>query len=341
MSPGFAPAAPQVANAELIPEHLRQALSESWHKEQPPRVVTFYSLLDVFVVGEGLVFDRDLNLYQPSITQLSPAALDEAAELLQGHLQNGNVERIEGPLLLCGKAGLNNYGHWLAEMLPRVHVSAPWIDLKGGWRVLVPKVYPWMRRVIEDSLDLLSVGAERRILNYGQPCQVSELVFIEGLSRHGEYFSPLILDAIDRIAAQVPAGPDAKVWMTREGETRSLLNEAEANQQIEAAGWRVVHPGRISFREQVVIAKGACHMAGVNGAGLSNLVFMAPGGALKSFVPAVMPDIFYWQLSAHRGLFYREVRSLQLHNHQSPTLWDAPLTISISEVIAELACLST
>ena len=193
-----------------------------------------------------------------------------------------------------------------------------------------------MQAVVEDSLDLLGAGTDRRVLNDGQPCEVSDLVFIEGLSRHGEYFSPLILDAMDRIAAQVLAGPDAKVWITREGETRSLLNEAEANRRIEAAGWRVVHPGRISFREQVALAKGARHMAGVNGAGLSNLLFMVPGGALTSFVPAVMPDIFYWQLSAHRGLSYREVRSLQLYDRGGPTLWDAPLTISIPEIMAEL-----
>ena len=340
VSPGFAAAAPHVANADLIPEHLRQALSKSWHKEQPPRAVTFYSLLDVFVVGEGLVFDRDLNLFQPSITQLSPAAVDEAFELLQDRLRNGTVERLKGPLLLCGKAGLNNYGHWLAEMLPRVHVSAPWIDLEDGWRVLVPKVYPWMQAVVEDSLDLLGAGAGRRVLSDGGPCEVSDLVFIEGLSQHGDYFSPLVIGAMDRVAASMPAGPDTKLWITRDGELRSLLNEAEANMRIEAAGWRVVHPGQISFREQVILAKGARHMTGVNGAGLSNLVFMPPGGTLTSFVPAVMPDVFYWQLSFHRGLAYREIRSTQFHELGGPTPWDAPLAISIDDVLRHLTQVS-
>ncbi len=336
LSPGFAYAPPDVTHEALIDPSIRPGLTATWSRAEPPRVTAFHSVPDVYVVGEGLVFDREQRLLQPSVTQTPPAMVEAAAATLRAAVQAGTVVPHAGPLVLCGKAGLNNYGHWLAEMLPRAFLSLPWIGLDHGWRVLVPQTYPWMRAVIEDSLDLLGAGAGKRVLGDGSPCHVSELVMLTGMTEHGQYFSPLVLGAMDRIAATVPAGAPERLWISRAGERRCLLDEERAQERIAAAGWTVVHPGRLGFREQVALAKGARHMAGVNGAGLANLLFMRRGGSVTSFVPAVMPDIFYWQLANHRGLRYREVRSLQAHELGGPTIWDAPLTIPLDEVLRQL-----
>ena len=335
-SPGFTVPPPQVLHPELMPPELLAAMRASWAAPRAGAMVEFHSLVDVYVVGEGLVFTRDFELLGPSVTQTPPDAVAQAEVRLREAVAAGTVARHEGPLVLCGKAGLNNYGHWLVEMLPRAGLSMRWIEMAGGWRVLVPLVYPWMAGVVADSLDLLGVGESRRVFARGEPSFVSELVFIEGLTRHGEYFSPLVLETMDRIAAQVAPAPYPLVWITREGDKRSLPQEAEANARIAAAGWHVAHPGRIGFREQVALGQGAREMAGVNGAGLSNLLFMAAGSGLTTFMPSAMPDIFYWQLAAHRGVRYREVRSAILPGHGGATGWDGPLGISVEEVLEEL-----
>jgi len=337
LSPGFKAIPPEVDGFELVPPHLAVPLTHEWRKDREPRTVQFHSLVDVFVVGEGIVFDRHLNIIQASVTQHSDAVIDKARELLAHHLHEGTVQRHGGPLLLLGKAGLNNYGHWLAEMLPLAYLSRKWLLQDGGWRALVPMVYHWMAGPITESLDLLDVTSERRILGNGLPCHVSELVFVVGFTRHGDYFSPLITEAMDEIAARVPASNHARLWITRVGEARSLLDEGTCNRKIAAAGWTIVHPGTISFTKQVSLARGARCMAGVNGAGLANLLFMRPGSSLLSFVPAVMFDLYYWQLALHRGILYREVRSTQQHENGGPTLWDAPLTIPIDAVLTQLA----
>ena len=81
-------------------------------------------------------------------------------------------------------------------------------------------------------------------------------------------------------------------------------------------------------------------MAGVNGAGLANLMFMRPGGTLTSFVPALMPDLFYFQFCVHRLLTYREIRSEQTHELGGSTVWDAPLNIPIEDVLSHLRAIT-
>lgn len=336
-TPGFSLAAPEIVHPELIPPPLMQALAAQWARVHDGHVVTFHSVPDVFVVGEGIVFDRSLNLLAASRTQHSAATIQAARQALIEANRSATVPSHKGPLLLCGKAGLNNYGHWLAEMLPLVYLSRQWLLAEGGWRVLVPQVYPWMANVIDESLSLLGVDAAKRLLNDGRPCHVQELVMVNGLTQHGTYFSPLVIEAMDAVAAQIEPAPDQRLWISRAHDPRRLIDEETVNQRIADLGWRVVHPGQMGFRAQVAAAKGARHMAGVNGAGLANLVFMRPGGTVTSFVPSVMPDIFYWQFSGHRGLTYRETRSGLRDDVVSETGWDAPLTIPVDEVLATLS----
>ena len=335
-SPGFGVVAPAIVHRELVAPSLLEALTPTWTTGRGPHLIEFHSLRDVYVVGEGLVFDKNLSLLAPSITQTEAGTIERAHLALREALAADHVGSLAGPLLLCGKAGLNNYGHWLVEMLPMAELGAHWLALENGWRVLVPQVYPWMRGVIEESLDLVGVPAGRRVFNTGQPCRVSELVFVEGMTRHGQFLSPLVLRAMDRIAGQIEAGEAGNVWVTREDSLRQLRGEAAANERIAALGWRVVSPGRMTFREQVAMARGARHMAGVNGAGLTNLVFMGAGGTVTTFVPAKMPDIFFWQLCLHRGLGYQEIRSDLVEGQEGATSWDGPLTIPIEEVLGHL-----
>ena len=336
VSPGFSVAPPPIINSHLIPPHIAAYLRDGCNASHPPREVRFHSVRDAFVVNEGLVFDRDLNLIEPSITQTPQADVDAAFHALKAARCAGLIDYHIGPALLCGKAGLNNYGHFLGEMLPLVWLSRQWVQQLGGWKVLVPRVYAWMNPVVTGALELLDVRPEQRILRDGRPCHVDELVLVTGLTHHGHYYSPLVTQAMDDIGARVPALSYAKLWMSRAGELRSLFQEAEQHQKLEAAGWTIIRPGTLTFREQIAVAKGAHHMAGVNGAGLANLMFMRPGGTLTTFVPALMPDLFYCQFCTHRSLTYREIRSEQIHELGGSTVWDAPLNIPIENVLSHL-----
>ena len=193
VSPGFSAAPPPIINSHLIPHGIAAYLNDGWNASHPSREIRFHSLRDVFVADEGLVFDRDLNLFEPSITQTAQPVIDAAFNALKAARSTGLIDCHTGPALLCGKAGLNNYGHFLGEMLPLVWLSRQWVQLPRGWKVLVPLVYAWMKPVVTEALDLLDVRPEQRILGDGRPCHVDELVLVTGLTQHGHYYSPLVL----------------------------------------------------------------------------------------------------------------------------------------------------
>jgi capsular polysaccharide biosynthesis protein len=121
--------------------------------------------------------------------------------------------------------------------------------------------------------------------------------------------------------------------VSRLGEKRALLCEAEINEQLAGQGWKVMLPRNMTLREQIAACKGARVLAGVNGAGLTNMAFMPSGGSVTSLVPAHMPDLFFWALAFNRRLAFHEVRSLTLPAEEVGIAWDVALTISADEVI--------
>jgi capsular polysaccharide biosynthesis protein len=85
------------------------------------------------------------------------------------------------------------------------------------------------------------------------------------------------------------------------------VNEAEVLELLTERGFTVVDPGALSVAEQIRACAGASIIVGAHGAGLTNLMFAAPGAAVVELFPGghVLPDC-YWTLSRSvPGLEYR------------------------------------
>ena len=312
-------------------------MAPSWDTRRfPEREVRFHALPDVFVVGEGLLFDRALELVEPSRTQHSPAEVAAERTRLQAALAGGVVPEDRGTTLLCQKRGMANYGHWLIELLPIAHLALPWLRDRL-WTVLVPHLAGGMGAVVADSLAAIGVPARAVRLGDGAPRHLEEAILAEGLTSHGYVVSPPVMDCMDAVMAGVAADAPAPVWVSRDGRDRCLWNEAEVERVLAALGWRVLRPESMPLRAQVAAFRGARAVAGVHGAGLTGLVFAPPGTPVTSFIPAAMPDTFFWLLSALRGHRYREVRAPHDWAPQGKPAYDAALVLSLAQVLAELA----
>lgn len=146
----------------------------------------------------------------------------------------------------------------------------------------------------------------------------------------------MITECLDRLGADVPAYPSKGVWFSRTGDTRTLANEPEVAETLAREGWLVIPPGALSLMQQIAIAKGTPRIAGVNGAGLTNLVFAAPGTSITAFMPALMPDVFFWMLAGFKRQPYVEVRCRQDLDPKSPTGWNALLRLPTADVLGHL-----
>ena len=327
---------PKVSYAELMPDSVRKAQTRIWGTFRPKQTVQVHRLSNVYVVGQGLAFNTRGEVYDVTTAKTPTTEVRAAADLLKIRLHQAPPPRHYGAHLLCGQAGLYNYGHWLVEMLPAAFVLQTKTSLQD-WKVYVPKIYPWMASVVRDSLDLLQIEAPRRIEGDGEPAWFEELIVVSGMSQQGSFYLPVTAKCLQAIATGIESDGSDKVWVSRLGEKRALLCEAEINERLTGQGWKVMLPRNMTLREQIAACKGARVMAGVNGAGLTNMAFMPSGGRVTSLIPAHMPDLFFWALAVNRRLAFHEVRSPTLPPEEIGIAWDVALTISAEKVMKLIA----
>lgn len=336
-SPGFTTRPPVVRNRTLVPAAVLDQMAFAWNsRAYPARDVVLRRVQNAYVLGEGLVFDQDFAVVPASVTQHAPAEVDAAAARLRAAAAAGGIPTLPGTTLLCVKRGAANYGHWMYEMLPVAWLGRTQLRA-GEWRALVPGAEGRLGAAVRDALGLLGVPPGQVATLASAPQHVEEILIVEGLTAHGRYISPLVVDCLADLAGGIAPGDAERLWVSRAGESRSFWNEAELCAVLAASGWTVCQPGRLPLREQVRLFKGARHVAGAAGAGLANLAFAAPGARVTSFTPAAMPETFFWLLSELCGHDYREIRSPQAERKVGYTAWDGSLVLGLPDVLACLA----
>lgn len=144
----------------------------------------------MFVAYEGLVFDGEGSLYRPSITQHSAGEIGWATEQVRAAIAEGGVDVHDLPLVLGVKRGAGNDGHWLMEMLPRLHlVLDRWRDPTIG--LLLHNVSdPQLGEVMQTSLRRLGVADTRVRVAGPWPVRVRAMILVEGMTEYGIYVSP-------------------------------------------------------------------------------------------------------------------------------------------------------
>lgn len=334
-SPPFDACYPRIVNKELIPQPILQSMEWAWNTPQfPERSIRVLRLSDVWVAKEGLVFDREGNLYRETITQHSEAEINQAHVAVLAAIERGGPAAesdTDGPVLLCKKRGIGNYGHWMMEMLPKAHIVHRHLS-ELNVRFLVAHVPGQLNDSMAFSLSMLGIDLARTRVSDDTPWRFSDLVLVDGLSEHGGYMSPLVLETADAVARNVaPVGAE-RLLVTRSATGfRRVVDEDALIARAQARGYAVVDPSLLPLPEQIALFKGAKRIVGVMGAAMTNIVFSAPGARVLNLAPAGMPDTFFWFIATLRGLEYTEVRCPQSGPVQGVMPWDTDLILSPEE----------
>ncbi len=330
-SPGFDAGYPRILNKGRIPQPILRSMEGAWStgrfSERPVRIAR---LSDVWVAKEGLVFDRDGNLYRETITQHSEAEIDQAHAAVLAAIERGGPDAepdAGGPVLLCKKRGIGNYGHWMMEMLPKAHLVHNRLPELNA-RFLVAHAPGHLNDSMAFSLSMLGIDLARTLVADDTPWRFADLVVVDGLSEHGVYMSPLALEAADAVARNVaPAGKD-RLFVTRQATGfRRVVDEDALIAHAQARGYTMVEPGLLPLPEQVALFKGATRIVGTMGAAMTNIVFAPPGASVVTLTPAGMPDTFFWFIATLRGLDYTEVRCAQDGPVRGIMPWDTDLIL--------------
>ena len=324
--------APTVFGRENMRTDFQNMYKVVWNQDRPESSIDCFVLENVVVAGEGIVFDHLGRVYSETIRESSLHDVEQCYLQVKDLLLNDSSKTIAGTALLCAKAGVRNYGHWLFEMLPLA------LLLEGccpGHDIAVPQIEnnSNMNLVIEDSLNLIGVTSDR-IKRFDGCGKFGKLIVARGFSLHGSYYSPHAIAAFDLMVKQVRGQGAERIWVSRTRTARRLADEQTVCETLATRGWTIASPEHMSLREQIALFKDAKVVAGVNGAGLTNIAFAPAGLKIISFVPQQMPDIFFWMLSQFKKQDFYEVRCVQENLGPGEFNWQCRLMLDADQTLA-------
>ncbi len=259
-------------------------------------------------LGRAHVFEGQFVLTADG-AWLAPSVVDwpgaEAAlPMLLQRVRDGGVTRLEPrgrPTVVVAKAGAQNYGHTIVEILPKlVHLGRSGLQ---DVRLLLPEGMAAFAPLITMLLDRLGIRAELAFDPRRRLTEVQDLVYFGPVSRHNTRKSETLLAWRDlvRSCLGVTPKPSRRFYIDRPGDgARSLSNAAEARAVMEQQGFETVYPGAMGFADQVALFAQASHIAGPMGAGLANTLF-APAECRVTMIDPGLADFFFWDLAALAG----------------------------------------
>ena len=97
-----------------------------------------------------------------------------------------------------------------------------------------------------------------------------------------------------------------KLYIARGEARRAVTNEAELIEKLELLGYKILHPHKVTFQEQVDALVKADFVLAPHGAGLANTVFCRPGSKVFEFGGHYISPHFR-MLSEYNQLDYRAI----------------------------------
>lgn len=211
--------------------------------------------------------------------------------------------RLEGVTLLLGSDwAAINYSHMLHDALARAHL----FEAAGGrWDAV--------DRVIAPTLD--TPGARALLALLGAPADKIVSLSEVGLWECERLIAPSFPGQRRDVAPWAvrfwrerkgppPRRPGRRVYVTRAGFTRSVVNEEEVRAVLARYGFETLAP---TVEDTSDLFREAEFVVGPHGAALCNTVFMPPGGRLLEFTPSRYPYPYFYTLSVGAGFTWGAV----------------------------------
>lgn len=256
----------------------RELLAHDFECELPP--TRLVELRGVGVTPEGMLFKAGRILPESfSSPVIMRGFLGRRRSVLKFLARNYLLRprrRAAGPYLWVVDDWSYGYFHWLADALARLYVVR---DLAPRSTLLLPRQFERME-FVRESLRLFGLGGVE-YMEEGKVYFCDRLVMPTHTAPSGNYREEVAHGLRDLFAGAYGAGPDERVYVSRgRAPKRKVANEGELLDALREFGFRVVHFEEHPFAEQVRIARGARYLVSNHGAGLTNMMFMRPGGSV-------------------------------------------------------------
>lgn len=247
------------------------------------------------VVGRGLVVDRNLRLLEAIQFQSSPRPGNASfGQILWIWLNNDMppatatppsrpLEALEplplaGTHVLIGQPGHKIFGHWLAEILPRVALAQS-LGL-GDLPLLLPDGDP---ELAGTCLSLLGLPADRlRLYDADRQMPQPETLLLPSQLFCGTHYAPIARSLLKRIAEGALAGgtvgPRRRLYVSRGGMPRGMrhANRNDLLPIVRRFGFEEIRPEELPLAEQVRTFAAASHVIAEDGSAAHLMLFSPP-----------------------------------------------------------------
>jgi capsular polysaccharide biosynthesis protein len=200
--------------------------------------------------------------------------------------------------VVLSQGGAGNYGHWLADALPRLRLlpGSP----AQGLPVLAQGSNLGLAQMTQHLLPptVPALSAWPRT-----PLRLDALWFPASCNCGPLHHCQQGLEWVRQAAWQAHPthGSGRRLFVSRDdSSTRQLLNDADEIWPLFAAqGFERIRCGGLSFEQQVRLFAQASVVAGIAGAALANLIFCRPDTQVLMLTPDNLPYAYYWDVVQH------------------------------------------
>ena len=225
-----------------------------------------------------------------------------------------------------------NYYHWITQSLVRL--------------LLIRKSNPNATLILPDNhrarfhAESLQVMGESdwQTVDAGKVFyKVEQLNYPTHDIQIGDYNDDIIreLSVFLRSKIETPSPGKLKLFIARKGDGRRIINEVEVFRVLNSFGFRIISFEDMSFVEQMTLAASASILAGVHGAGLTNMLFMPPGSKVLELTSQVDGEQYYYYTLSNalrHSYFYQYC----LPDDPAKTLQEAHIVVDLDELTSNL-----
>jgi len=219
--------------------------------------------------------------------------------------------------MLAGGGSTYNYGHWIIDAIPRLHL----LDLAGLLGeidfVLVPAYkYDYHK----DMLAMFGFGPEKIIVADSHThIQADRLISSSHPRGNRSYLVPKWIVECHRNRFLLPAQSykdkfPEKVYISRKDtKLRRLTNEDALMAELEPLGFKCYELSSLPFIEKVALFAAAKVVISASGAGMNNVMFCQPGFTFFEIFPEGLVHTQFYNLAHALGCDYHYMICHQKH----------------------------